>query len=539
MSEQTATAVADAPPVRDPQELALIDLSSISFPLFLTSASEPDPNAASTKIVDRIRALTSQHKHAAICCDSGRSFRADIDPAYKAQREAQPAAYHHQVALAKERLEADGYPVWAVKGFEADDLIATATARALAMDGSVLIVSADKDLLQLVGPKVRALSPATNKDYDEAAVVAKFGVQPSQMRDYLALVGDASDNIVGAKGIGPKKAANLLLRFDSIANLLAEMKGADLHGPPSIVTPSEFVSLAEFKDRAETVCRLITLRFDVELPFEEVAAERAPRNQAPMEDEEMEALETPTTAIVGEVLPPLAAPVPQNGPAPVAVTSSGPVVATQAAAPPAAPPVSMGQALASPEAVGLAPVEFEKQLEPRSLGQAGKLAEYMHRAAMFKGYGNAPAVLSTILAGRELGMQAIASLRGFHVIEGKHSLAADAMRGLVLRSGAAKYFRVVERTIERATFETWRKDDPESIRLTYTIEEARAAYGFGTDANEKALNEREAKWRASSWGKQAADMLAARASSKLARLVYADILFGLYSPAELSDHEAA
>jgi hypothetical protein len=197
---------------------------------------------------------------------------------------------------------------------------------------------------------------------------------------------------------------------------------------------------------------------------------------------------------------------------------------------PAAMPVVTGEMLAA------APVEFEKQLEPRSIGQAMQLANAMYKARLFNAYGTPEAVLSTVLMGRELGLQATASLRAFHLIEGRHALAADAMRGLVLRSGVAKYFRCVERTASRATFETLRVGEPEPTTLSYTIDEARNAYGFESGLNAKALDELVGKWRRSSWGKHPADMLAARASSKLARLVYSDILFGLYSPAELSDN---
>jgi DNA polymerase I len=273
----TATAVLDAAPTAG-TELVLIDLSSIAYPIFLMSAAEPDPNAASTKIVERIRSLTANHPHAAICCDAGKSFRAEIDPTYKAQREAAPAALHHQIALAKEQLEADGFPVWAVKGFEADDLIASATAKALAIEGaSVLIVSADKDLLQLVGPRVRAKSVRDGSIIDAALVFDKFGVHPSQVRDYLALVGDASDNIKGAKGIGAKWAAKLLAEHGTLDKIL-------YGGVTEKLTPSIANSLLEFRDRSEAVCKLITLRNDAPIPFEEIASERSPRDVAPMED---------------------------------------------------------------------------------------------------------------------------------------------------------------------------------------------------------------------------------------------------------------
>ena len=130
----------------------------------------------------------------------------------------------------------------------------------------------------------------------------------------------------------------------------------------------------------------------------------------------------------------------------------------------------------------------------------------------------------------ELGLQAVASLRGFHIIEGKHALAADAMRGLVLRSGQAKYFRCVERSDEKATFETLRVNEPEPVRLTYTIEDGKRAF-----KPELPEAEREKKWKSSAWGKYPANMVTARAGAMLARLVYPDILFGLYDPSELSE----
>ena len=134
---------------------------------------------------------------------------------YKANRPAAEAALHHQIKLACEALEADGFPVWRVDGFEGDDLIATAV-KALTADLSyhsrqqVLIASADKDLLALVSEKVEVHSTRTGSRLGPAEVREKLGVDPCQVVDYLTLVGDASDNIKGAKGIGPKTAAGLL-----------------------------------------------------------------------------------------------------------------------------------------------------------------------------------------------------------------------------------------------------------------------------------------------------------------------------------------
>jgi 5'-3' exonuclease len=512
--------------VEDPAmtEIALLDLSSIAYPIFLTSTSEPDPDYTSMKIVERVRALTANHPYAAVCCDSGRSFRHDISPSYKAQRTqpANAAALHHQIRLAVERLQADGYPAWAVKGFEADDLIASATALALGLaDVTVLIITGDKDLFQLVQPRVRAMSVRSGTVYDVAGVAEKFGVKPHQIRDYLALCGDPSDNIKGAKGIGPKTAAMLLNAYGSLDGIYANLNQHGTQFKPALAT-----SLREFEARRAEVLSLVTLRTDAVVPFLELDTPRTPRDAGPMEIEAMnEQIEMPPDVAQAAAAPefsPVAAAARQQQQVQAAIAREEQAVERITPTP--------ASIAVQPDVLAAAPHEFERQLEPRSLPQAMQLANAMHKARMFNGYGAPEAVLSTILAGRELGLQAIASLRGFHVIEGKHALAADAMRGLVLRSGQAKYFRVVERTPERATFETWRAEDPEPIRLTYTREEGYAAF-----KPELPDTERKKKWDASAWGKHPADMCAARASSKLARLVYSDILFGLYAPEELRD----
>lgn len=500
-------------------EIALVDLSSIAYPIWHMSGSQPDPDYTSQQIVARVRALTSNHPKAAICCDSGKSFRNELSPDYKAQRETAPAALFHQIDLAKERLEAEGYPVWAVKGFEADDLIASATKAALDAGDCVLVISGDKDALQLVGDRVRVQSTgASGSIYDAAAVKAKFGVFPAQIVNYLALVGDAADNVKGAKGIGKVRAAELLQKWGTLHGIYQGLKNFGTQFTPAVAT-----ALRDFEGRLDEVVKLITLRTDVALPFAELDNDRASK-AAPMEGDEMDGV----MELRGEVV--------ADKPAPVAaVSGEGAATAPVSAPVVEAKPVNgngHGNGVPAPaqDVLAPAPVEFERQLEPRSLGQASALSKAMFAAKMFNGYGSEQAVLSTVLAGRELGMQAIAALRAFHVIDGKHALAADAMRGLVLQAKAAKYFRVVERTAERSTFETWRYGDPEPIRLTYTIAEGRAAF-----KPELPDAEREKKWAASAWGKHPADMLAARASSKLARLVYSDILFGLYAPEELRD----
>jgi 5'-3' exonuclease len=465
------------------------------------SQGDPDPNHTSVQTVAKVRALASGQQNVAVCCDSGKSFRHQVDPDYKANRPESDATLQHQITLARETLLADGFPVWAVRGFEADDLIATGAKLAQEAGREVLVVSSDKDLLQLVNGHVKAKSLRDGSILDADAVRAKFGVAPEQMRDYLSLVGDTSDNVKGAKGIGPKKAAALLEKFSTIDDLYAqihEIGHADLG-----LKPSEALSLDEFEPRYPTVRKLIALRDDVPIPFSEVFAERVPKDAENFITEEP--MQTNVAANADETLR-------------VMREANGVIDAVPVDAPRPTPPAPPAPAaLIVHEAELPAPAEWEMQLEPRSMREAKLLAQDMYSSRMFSAYGTAQAVLSTIMAGRELGLQAMASLRGFHIIEGKPTLAADLIRALVIRSGKAKFFRCAERTAERATFETQRGDDP-PISLTYSVEDAKAA-GLVKPGG--------------AWIKSPADQCVARASAKLARLVYPDVVHGIYAHEEL------
>jgi 5'-3' exonuclease len=460
-------------------EIVLIDLSSIAHPIWHVSQAEPDPNHASHQIAARVRSLANGHPRVAVCCDSGTSFRKELDPSYKGNRPPAEAMLHHQIDLAKEQLAADGFPLWSVRGFEADDVIASAVVRALAVNdpSTVLIVSADKDLLQLVGDRVRAMNARDGSILDADGVQQKFGVRPDQMLDYLCLVGDASDNIKGATRIGPKTAVELLRAWGSLD---AMYEALDTQG--SRFTPGVATSLREFRPRLDVTRKLITLRLDVDLPFDEIHVERVPKDVATfaMDVEDEAATDAPSPT-----------------PAPLAM------------------------AVRPPETLGPSPAEWERQLDPRSMSDARVLAKDMHASRMFAAYGTPQAVLSTVMVGRELGLPAMASLRSIHVVEGRHTLAASLMVALVLKSGLAEYFRPVSFDDKQATFETLRKGEGnQPIRLTHTIEMAQTAQLVKPNSN---------------WVKVPTDMLVARAQSRLARLVYPDLMAGLYTPDELAE----
>ena len=493
----------------EPTPVLLVDLSSIAHPIWHVSQSEPDPDHTSQRTAAVVRQLASDHPHAAICCDAPGSFRKELDATYKANRPPAEAALHHQIDLAREALEADGFPVWRVDGFEGDDLIATATKQLTEVEFTghsfepvpVLIASADKDLLSLVSDRVEVHRTTTGKRIGPAEVREKLGVDPCQVVDYLTLVGDASDNIKGAKGIGPKTAVGLLRIFGNIDDCYRAIDDGTAG-----LTPGQNASLKELRPRLEGVRALVTMRTDVPLDVSQVFNERVPKvAEAFMEGEPMGDRNEPTTVDLPTHTPWEDEQLGKLKPDP----------------PPAPPPKETVETVALvADVVESAPDEWERGLEPRCMDDAVRLAQRMHDSRMFSAYGLPQAVLSTILLGRELGMPAMASLRSVHTIKGKHCLSADLMVALVLKSGLADYFRMVESTDALSTFETQRKGDPEPTSITYTIEQAQQADLVKPNSN---------------WMKYRPQMLRARAKSDLARLVYPDLLAGLYTPDEMGD----
>jgi DNA polymerase-1 len=154
----------------------------------------------------------------------GPTFRDALSAEYKATRTAMPDDLVRQLPYVRRLFEALRTPVLEVRGFEADDVLATLVDKALAQpELEVVVVSGDKDLLQLVGPRVRVLSVAGRTGepvlYDEAKVRERWGVEPGQIADVLALMGDAIDNIKGVRGVGEKTAVKLISQYGSVERL--------------------------------------------------------------------------------------------------------------------------------------------------------------------------------------------------------------------------------------------------------------------------------------------------------------------------------
>ncbi|MDR1468093.1 MAG: DNA polymerase I [Spirochaetaceae bacterium] len=196
------------------------------------------------------------------------TFRHELYAEYKANRQKAPDDLHEQVPLVEEMLAALGVHGLRKDGFEADDIIATLAVRCRKEGRPCYIVSSDKDLLQLVGDGVYELRPSRDagRSYDvvdEAGVKAKWGVSPERMLDLLSLMGDASDNIPGVKGIGEKTATKLIARYGSLDEIYQNIAG---------IEGSNGQKLAEGKESALLSRKLVALRHDVELPIASLEA---------------------------------------------------------------------------------------------------------------------------------------------------------------------------------------------------------------------------------------------------------------------------
>jgi DNA polymerase-1 len=219
--------------------LYLIDISSFIFRAFFAIRNLKNSKGQPTNAVYGVAAMLAKlleearPHHLGVAYDSKEpSFREVQYPQYKANRSAPPDDLVPQFAWVDELVHLMGMPGFRLPGVEADDLIATAAERwkQLSPHHHVVIVSSDKDLMQLVDDQVSLWDTLSGKRYDAHAVKEKLGVPPHLVRDYLGLVGDSSDNIPGVPGFGPKTASELLLAHGSLGAVLQAAKDQKIPG---------------------------------------------------------------------------------------------------------------------------------------------------------------------------------------------------------------------------------------------------------------------------------------------------------------------
>lgn len=194
--------------------------------------------------------------------DAGARRRRAVDPGYKASRRPPPAELAAQLARVRELPGRIGAPALVVDGEEADDVIATAARELTAAGGEVLVVSGDRDLLQLAGPGLRILfvgrRGGAHEEYDAAAVEARFGVPPRALPDLRAFLGDPADDLPGLPGVGPRIAARWIGRHGDIEGVLAHLAALE----PAHLRPR----VADAAPRLRQVAELGRLIADLPLP---------------------------------------------------------------------------------------------------------------------------------------------------------------------------------------------------------------------------------------------------------------------------------
>ena len=247
-----------------PEQLVLIDGSGYIFRAFHALPMMMSPEGVPVNAVFGFTKMLMklmddlQPSHVLVIFDAGRvTFRNDIYPEYKQNRTDPPDELVPQFSLVRDATEAMSLPVTELPGFEADDLIASYAKMAHESGTECLIVSSDKDLMQLVRPGVTMLDPMKQRRISDAEVVEKFGVLPNRVVDVQSLAGDSTDNVPGVPGIGIKTAAELINQFGDLDSLLA--------GAETIKQPKRRENLVNFAEQARISRELVRLKDDVPL----------------------------------------------------------------------------------------------------------------------------------------------------------------------------------------------------------------------------------------------------------------------------------
>ena len=247
------------------ERILIVDGHGLAFRAFYAVPSLNAPDGTPTNaILGFMNMLMKVEEELAPCCCAvvfdapGPTFRHDVFPEYKAQRKPTPEEFKPQVPLLRQLLDALGYPVVVETGVEADDVIASMARVAVGEGREAVIVSSDKDLLQVLAPGVRMLRPVkgitTLKDYDESSFSDEYGFSPRFVPDYLALLGDTADNVPGVAGIGEKTALQLIGENETLERLFDSLDGQK----PAVRKKLEAGRESAFQSRD-----LIRLKFDI------------------------------------------------------------------------------------------------------------------------------------------------------------------------------------------------------------------------------------------------------------------------------------
>ena len=255
------------PPLETPKpRLLLVDISSYFYRAFHAMPDFRSPSGEPTgaifgvaNMLNKLREEYPADYSACVFDPRGKTFRDDIYPEYKANREKMPEDLAHQIGHIREVAEALGWPCIEVAGMEADDVIGTLTKHAVARGVDTIISTGDKDLAQLIEDGVLWYNTMSNEKLGVVGITEKFGVPPNRIIDYLALMGDTVDNVPGVEKVGPKTAAKWIAEYGSLDGVMAN--AANIKGVVG-------ENLRKALDWLPTGRVLVTVKCDVPLPFD-------------------------------------------------------------------------------------------------------------------------------------------------------------------------------------------------------------------------------------------------------------------------------
>jgi len=249
-----------------PRQLVLIDGSSYLYRAYYAlpplSTRDGAPTGAVKGVISMVRKLLKEYPEATVVVvfdAKGKTFRDALFAQYKSHRPPMPTDLAQQIEPIQQIIRAMGLPLLVVEGVEADDVIGTLAHQATAMRIATVISTGDKDMAQLVNGHVTLINTMTDTRLDRAGVEQKFGLPPELIRDYLALVGDSSDNIPGVPQVGPKTAVKWLSSHGDLDGLLAH--ATEIPGKVG-------ESLRQHLDQLALSRQLATIRCDLDLPID-------------------------------------------------------------------------------------------------------------------------------------------------------------------------------------------------------------------------------------------------------------------------------
>lgn len=466
-------------------KILAVDISGVFSQMWeVDSGKGRDFDKPRTATINAIRRFREGHDRVAICCDSGKSFRSQIWESYKANRPDRGEAYRTQIRYVVDALEAEGCSVFRAPQYngelyaEADDVIGSLCAWAWESGHIVTILSSDKDLLQLVNPQVTMLRPLDkeHKLYDEAAVFEKYGIIPAKIPDFLALAGDSSDGYKPYAKVGDKRAVDLIKHYGSaLAMFDGVVSMSDLANILGATLAESFVAAGP--EPARKALQVATIVRDLPLDFERLTGEPVVMRIEP----ENELRPTPEP--------------PQSAPVVAMVPASKPAQMTTKSDPWA--------------------------LQPTGQNSLRAFAADVASSRMFPQIGTPEQAIVVIAWGQNLGVPAMIALTQAYVVHGRVGWGAQFIAGLIKNNESCEKFHISEHSDKHATVLYKRTGEPEG-KYTFTLDKARQMGLIKAGG---------------AWEKFPGTMCRWAAMRECARMVWPDVVTGVYTPDEIAQGE--